>query len=259
MNDELKLLAQKVADTVYRKVRQANSKEFHKFGTNIGIGADGTPTKYIDKFAEDIAIKIIKRSKLKVNLLSEEAGFLDHGGKYTFVLDPIDGTRNAYRGIPFYSVSIAVGKSSLADIEYGIVKNIPTGEIFVAEKGHGAYYNKKRFAAPEIPDKEVLSCLTLGKNYDKLTLKLAKKDKVRSLGSASLEMCMVALGALDYYVVGKEYMRVIDIAASTLVVREAGGVVTDVLGRNLDMPLNLDERRSVIAACNMDIIKHIIS
>ncbi len=72
-------------------------------------------------------------------------------------------------------------------------------------------------------------------------------------------MCMVALGALDYYVVGKEYMRVIDIAASTLVVREAGGVVTDVLGRNLDMPLNLDERRSVIAACNMDIIKHIIS
>ena len=72
-------------------------------------------------------------------------------------------------------------------------------------------------------------------------------------------MCMVATGALDYYVVGKEYIRVIDIAASTLFVREAGGIVTNIRGEQLDMEFNLGERSSVIAACNEDIINKIVS
>ncbi len=259
MNEDIKLLALKTVDRVSRIIKKANSTEFFKFGTTVGLGADGTVTKYVDKIAEDCAIEVINKSKTKVNVLSEEIGFLDNGGKYTFVLDPIDGTRNASRGIPFYSVSLAVGKSKISDIEYGIVKNIPTGDIFIAEKGHGAFYNKERIGVPEVPCKELLSSLTLGKNYDKVTLKLVKKDKVRSLGSASLEMCMVAIGALDFYVVGKEYIRVIDIAASTLILREAGGVVKNITGEELDMGFNLEQRSSVVAACNEDLVKKIIS
>ena len=259
MNEEIKLLANKTVEVVCRKIKKSNSTDFHKFGTNTGIGADGTVTKYVDKIAEDAAIRYIERSKIKVNILSEEAGFIDRGGKYTFVLDPIDGTRNAYRGIPFYSVSIAVGKSKISDIEYGIVKNIPTGDTFTAEKGHGAFYNKKRIVVPDVPCKELLSSLALGKNFDRVTISLAKKDKVRSLGSASLEMCMVAIGALDFYVIGKEYIRVVDIAASTLILREAGGIVTNIFGMDLDMPFTLDERSSVVAACNEEIVKKIIS
>ena len=147
----------------------------------------------------------------------------------------------------------------LSDVEYGIVKNIPTGDVFVAEKDGGAFLNNKRIAVPEVPDKEMLSSLTLGINFDKVTLSLAKEDKVRSLGSASLEMCMVAIGALDFYIVGKEYIRVIDVAASTLILREAGGVVTNILGETFDMPFSLDERSSVVAACNEEIIRNIIS
>ena len=259
MDEEIKVLAHKIVDKIYRKVRKANSTEFNKFGSNIGIGADGTPTKYIDKLADDVAIKIVKKSDVKVNLLSEESGFLDLNGKCTFVLDPVDGTRNAYRGIPFYSVSLGVGKSMLSDVEFGIVKNIPTGDVFISEKNHGAFFNNKRIMVPDLPAKSLLSSLTLGKNFDNLTLSLAKKDIVRSLGSASLEMCMIAIGALDYYVVGKEYMRVTDIAASTLILREAGGIVKNIQGKNLDMPLNLDERTSVVAACNEEIVKRIIS
>jgi len=63
---------------------------------------------------------------------------------------------------------------------------------------------------------------------------------------------------LDFYVIGKEYLRVIDIAASTLILREAGGIVTNILGEQLDMPLSLDERTSVIAACNEDVIHKIL-
>ena len=66
---------------------------------------------------------------------------------------------------------------------------------------------------------------------------------------------MVATGALDFYVVGKEYLRVIDIAASTLILRQAGGVVTNILGEPLDIHLNLDERTSVIADCNEEMVR----
>jgi fructose-1,6-bisphosphatase/inositol monophosphatase family enzyme len=259
MNEELKVLAHKVVDGVTRKVKNSASKEFYKFVNNIGLGADGTVTKYVDKIAEDTAIDIIGKSKTKVNVLSEEVGFVDNNAEYTFVLDPLDGTRNAYRGIPFYSVSLAIGKTSISDVEFGIVKNIPTGDIFTAEKGHGAFFNKKQIGVPEVPDKEILSSLALGKNYDKCTLKLAKKDKVRSLGSSSLEICMVAIGALDFFAIGKEYLRIVDIAAATLILREAGGIVTNVLGEELDMAFSLEERTSVIAACNMDLIKEIVS
>jgi fructose-1,6-bisphosphatase/inositol monophosphatase family enzyme len=259
MEEEIKVLAQKIVEGICSKVKKASITDFYKFGSSIGVGAGGDVTKFIDKLAEDVAISILEKSKIKVNLLSEEVGFVDFGGKYTFVLDPVDGTRNAYRGIPFYAVSLAVGKSKISDVEYGIVKNIPTGDTFVAEKRQGAFLNKKRIGVPEVPHRQLLSSLALGNNFDNVTISLAKKDKVRSLGSAALEMCMVSIGALDFYVVGKEYIRVIDIAASTLILREAGGFVKNISGEELDMTFNLDERSSVVAACNEDLIKKIIS
>ena len=259
MNEKYKLFAKQITDSISDKIKKIHNSDFHRFGNNTGLGADGTVTKYIDKIAEDVALKEIKKSKIKINLLSEEVGFIDNKAKYTFVLDPIDGTRNAYRGIPFYSVSIAIGKNSIKDVEYGIVKNIPTGDIFTAEKDVGAFLNNNQLVVPDVPDKQILSSLTLGKNYDDVTIDLAKREKVRSLGSASLEMCMVAKGALDFFVVGKEYIRVVDIAASTLILREAGGFVKDFSGKDLDMPFNLEKRSSVIAACTIDLVKDIIS
>jgi fructose-1,6-bisphosphatase/inositol monophosphatase family enzyme len=258
MDKEVKSLAQQIVDKIARKVKRESKQHFQKMGRTVDIGADGTPTKYIDKIAEDVAIKLLKKSETKVNLLSEEAGFLDFGGKYTFVLDPVDGTRNAYRGIPFYAVSLAIGTSKISDVEYGIVKNIPTGDVFVAEKGHGAFLNGKQIQICDVPPIDMVSSLTLGKNYDRTTLSLAKKNIVRSLGSASLEMCMVAVGGLDFYVLGNEYLRVIDIAASTLIVREAGGFVKNISGDELDMNFTLDERTSVVAACSEELIHNLI-
>jgi len=259
MDEQLRILANQIVEKIARKVKKEGKEHFFQMGKTVDIGADGTPTKYIDKIAEDVALKCIKKSDITVNLLSEEAGFVDFNGSYTFVLDPVDGTRNAYRGIPFYSVSLAIGKERICDVEYGVVKNIPTGDVFLAEKGHGAFLNGKQIQVCEIPPKDLVASLTLGKNHDSTTLSLSKKNIVRSLGSASLEMCMVAIGGLDYYVIGKEYLRVIDIAASTLIVREAGGLVKNIVGDELDMAFSLDERTSVVAACSEDIIQSILS
>lgn len=258
MEEEIKILANKVVNEISERVKEEKLTSFHKFGSNIDIGADGSPTKYVDKIAEDIAVETIKNANVNVNLLSEEAGFLDLDGECTFVLDPVDGTRNASRGIPFFSVSLAVGKNKISDLEFGIVKNIPTEDLFVAEKSQGAFLNNKKIGVPEVPLENFLSCLVLGKNSDKVTLSLASEEHVRALGAASLEMCMVAIGAVDLYVAEKEYLRVTDIAASTLIVREAGGVVKNIYNDELDMDLNIDDKSSVVAACNEHLIEDIV-
>ena len=259
MDQKVKHLAHQIVDKIARTVLKESKNNFYKLGKTVGIGADGTPTSYIDKVAEDVAVKFLSKSSIKVNLLSEEIGFIDYGGHYVFVLDPVDGTRNAARGIPFYGVSLAIGRSRISDVEYGIVKNIPTGDLFIAEKHHGAFLNTMPIRVCEMPSKDILSSITLGKSSTQKARTLAKHGYVRSLGSASLEMCMVAIGALDYYFVGKDLMRVIDIAASTLIVREAGGFVKTVENKDLDMGFDLGERTSMIAACSEAVIQKVLS
>jgi fructose-1,6-bisphosphatase/inositol monophosphatase family enzyme len=258
MEKEIKILAQQVVKKMDRRIRRDLSKNFYKLGKTIGLGADGTPTKYLDKSAEDVAIKTIKQASNPVNILSEEIGFIDNSSDYTFVLDPVDGTRNAYRGIPFFSVSLAIGSTFLNDIWYGIVKNIPTGHLYIAEKEKGAYLNNQQICLPNVPGSDYIFSLSLGKNIEALTEKASHHHVIRTMGSASLEMCLVAQGAIDSYVVGKEFLRVTDIAASTLIVREAGGIVVDKYGKQLDMPLTLDTRTSVIAAGNVSLISNIL-
>jgi fructose-1,6-bisphosphatase/inositol monophosphatase family enzyme len=258
MEEKLKHLANQIVEKISKEVKKEYRNNFYKLGKTIGIGADGSPTSYIDQVAEDVAITVLEKSDVKVNLLSEEKGFVDFGGTYVFVLDPVDGTRNAYRGIPFYSVSLAIGTSKISDIEYGIVKNIPTGDIFTAEKQEGAFLNNNRIRVCEMPSAEMLSSISLGKNYTSRAGMLSKKGNVRSFGSASLEMCMVAISALDYYYVGRNILRIVDIAAATLIVREAGGFVRTMTGDDLDMEFDLIGRTSVLAGCSETLLKDIL-
>ncbi len=258
MEEKLKQLANHIVDKISKEVKKESRNNFHKLGKIVGIGADGSPTSYIDQVAEDVALTILEKSEVKVNLLSEEKGFVDFGGTYVFVLDPVDGTRNAYRGIPFYSVSLAIGTSKISDIEYGIVKNIPTGDVFTAEKQQGAFLNNTRIRVCEMPSAEMLSSISLGKIYTPRAGMLSKKGNVRSFGSASLELCMVAISALDYYFVGRDILRVIDIAAATLIVREAGGFVKTMIGDELDMEFDLIGRTSVLAAGSETLLKDLV-
>ena len=242
----------KLADAIAKKIaRKVRSEDVAKFGEYIGMGADGTETVYIDKVAEDIAIKMVGE---KANVLSEEAGFIDNGKEYTLVIDPIDGTKNAMNGIPFYGVSIAIGKERLSDVEYGIVINIPTGDIYKAKKGNGAFLNGRKM---KVEDKPVY-CLSLGKSGNEKTWSLAKQNTIRAMGAASIEMCLVASGAASLYFMPRDVLRVTDLAASSLIVREAGGFVYDAHGNPLDMPLNLEKRSGVIAASNPKIVGELI-
>jgi len=238
----------KAIDKIIKKDAKNN------FCKEIGMGADGTPTLYIDKIAEDAAIDVIGK---EANILSEEIGFIDNGKEYTFIIDPIDGTRNAVHGIPFYGISIAIGRKSVEDVEYGIVKNIPTGDVYEAFKGEGAYLNGRKIEVSK-DFSDIIYVLVLGDSGNEKTWKLVNFHTIRAMGAASLEMCLVACGAAHAYFMPNESLRVTDFAASCLIVREAGGEVYNANGEILNVPFDLKIRSSVLAVANDDIMEALL-
>ena len=220
-------------------------------GKQVAMGADGTPTSYIDKVAEDTILEYMDQKNIQANLLSEEAGFIDRGFDEVLVIDPVDGTYNAVRGIPFFSISIARGRKTLADIEEGIVLNMVSGDVYHAEKGNGAFLNNEPINVRE-PDNSMVLMAYMGSSASPRTYELAAKfRRVRALGAASLDLCAVAAGVADAYYLeylpAERSLRVMDIAAGVLILREAGGESYTPKGEILDMPLSLNVRKNIMA------------
>jgi fructose-1,6-bisphosphatase/inositol monophosphatase family enzyme len=246
----MKTFLHAMADSVEKKVKGMVNRT--DLGEDLGLGADGTSTKLVDDVAEQICIEMIKEKGNNLNILSEEAGYIDNKADRTLVMDPIDGTHNAIRGIPFYSLSLAVGRSRLSDVEFGLVRNLVSGDTYWAEKGKGAFLNDRPLKTKPLPSKDTMFSVYMGTRATKKALAVAGAPRrSRALGCASLEMCLVASGAFDVYFLNyspSSYsMRVIDIAASTLILREAGGQVFNDTYDILDMGFDLKERANVIA------------
>jgi fructose-1,6-bisphosphatase/inositol monophosphatase family enzyme len=218
----------------------------------LGRGADGAPSTRIDQVAEAAVLRVLDYEDAGVNVLSEEAGFIDRGGKSTLVLDPIDGTHNALRGVPAYSVSMAIGQSRLADVEEGLVRDLVSGATYYAAKGQGAKLDGRPIRVHPFNTKDLLFTVYLGSNAHPDAGRVASRARrVRNLGAASLDLCLVARGAADLYymhsAVAETKLRVVDVAAGTLIVREAGGHVLDLQGSDLDMPLTTTARSDLVA------------
>jgi fructose-1,6-bisphosphatase/inositol monophosphatase family enzyme len=228
-------------------------------GRTLAMGADGTPTSNIDKVGEDAIIKFMEERALPLNLLSEEAGFIDRGFQDTLVADPVDGTFNACAGIPFYSVSLAVGRSSMACITDGLVMNLVTGDVFQANKSKGAFLNGKPIRVRESGKDKVLMAY-LGASAMPHTYEVASRfRRIRCLGAVSLEICAVASGQADAFYIEyaqeKRRPRVVDIAAAVLILREAGGQAYDGNREILDMPFSLETRKNMIAVGNKSVLE----
>lgn len=235
-------------------------KNFTIAGEIVKIGADGTPTSRLDIVAEDQVFRYIRENDLPINILSEEYGYLNRGYDKTLVLDPLDGSYNAENNIPFYSVSMAIGTKSLADVEIAFVMNLANGKYYWAEKGKGAYYMESRIRRRK--REEMLGVISLGKNVrDYVFRGIGETRRIRSMGCASLEMIMVAEGSADFFIYdyrGKSVLRIVDIAASTFIVRESGGFVIDSNTFNhLEMPFDLKERRNIIAYSTPEVLEMI--
>ncbi len=225
-------------------------------GRVLRRGAGGDFTKMIDLVAEEAAIAHLGASGFKGSLISEELGSRQLGPN-TFpklVLDPVDGTTNAIRGLDFYSVSIAAANGNrLSDVYAGVVMELPSRRIFASKKNEGATSNGQKIVVPNPPplrDRLIGVDLNVQGDHEKLhailPLVLGCKH-IRNMGSAALELCLVASGGLDLYADNRGLLRVTDIGASYIILKEAGALVLDVEGVPLDCPLDLSERISILA------------
>jgi NAD+ kinase len=218
----------------------------------VGFGAGGNPTSQADATLEAAILEAAKG--LGVSVLSEEAGYVGHGSEWLAVVDPLDGSRNAGRGIPLHCTSVAVGRTttsgSLGDLQAGVVQNLVTADLYAAVRGQGAFLNGAPVRPrPFDPGEVVVGVIADYASTEIDEAHARREHHLRDLGSAALELCLVGTGAMDAFVVRRPWLRVIDIAAATLFAREAGGAVLDpVTGLDLDMRLDLASRTGLIAA-----------
>lgn len=238
-----------------------------KAGKVLKIGADGTPTKFIDDVAEKNVIEVLKSSQRAITLISEEIGELKIGNgpsEAIFIVDPLDGTANAVKNIPAYGISIAMAFPSdftINGIKMGFVKNIATGDLYEAIKCQGAYLNGGEITPSKQED---IARSSIGTYIRGLKMKKMDKicntvERIRLLGSVAIELCYVADGTYDAFFDIRGNLRIIDLAAAKLILEEVGCIITNGNGKVLNNPLNVKERTSVIAACNLNIHKNIMN
>ncbi len=169
-----------------------------------------------DKKTEKVLINELTKNKKKYSILSEEIGFIKNDDNdYIWVIDPIDGTTNFLHGVPHFCISI--GLKFRDEIISGIIFDPIKNEIFYAEKNQGAFFNNHRIRVSK--RKNLDECLfATNKNG------LSSTDlNARIFGSAALDLAYVASGRIDGYF--QNGLNLWDIAAGTLIVKEAGGIV----------------------------------
>lgn len=202
-----------------------------------GNGADGTPTKYIDKIAEDIAVSVIREERLCHLLISEEAGKVDIGGNTgTIFLDPVDGTYNALMNIPFFAVSLAYVRDGT--LMEGFVGNLSSGDIFTAKRGEGSFLNGTPLHVSDTSELQASAMSIYGKHfqYDRVIHLIRKIRRFRQFGASALELSYVGAGKIDGFVDLRRTLRATDAAAGILILQEAGGIVSDRDGDPLTLP-----------------------
>jgi myo-inositol-1(or 4)-monophosphatase len=217
-------------------------------GQIVRMGADRTPTKKIDQVAEDIVVQHLQENALCGLLISEEAGIVKFSdGRGTIFLDPVDGTFNAVAGIPFYALSLAYAEEGV--VRKAFVRNLATGETFTAEKGKFSFCNGRPIRVSNIVSLDECAVSVYGRKFDPTcVLQLGQKiRRWRLLGASALELCYVGAGRLDAFIDLRGTLRVTDAAAGMLVCSEAGGIVTDLNGEELDFPEDVTVGRSLIA------------
>ena len=241
--DHLKSLCDSIASAVSESIRGMVGNPAS--GVMVEMGADGTPTKSIDKVAENAVLSELRRSGSGFRVLSEEIGDVLIGEKpeYFIHLDPLDGTFNAVKGIPFYAVSIYLSKE---DCHFGYVYDLARGAKYYAEVGRGAYVepgdcelNVSRTS--NLKDFSV-SAYTIRPNTSRIVGIGDTVRRIRTLGCTSMEMVMVASGKLDAFMDLRGMLRIVDVAAGRLILEEAGGIITNASGEMLHLDANMNSK-----------------
>jgi myo-inositol-1(or 4)-monophosphatase len=229
-----------------RKAARALKRDFGEV-EKLQVSMKG-PANFVtaaDRRAEETLFQELSRARPGYGFLGEEGGRREGADKtHTWIVDPLDGTTNFLHGIPQFAISIALEREDA--IVAGLVYNPATEELFLAEKGKGAFLNDQRIrvAARKRLVDSVIACGLPHHGRGDIALAhretMAVQEQVaglRRFGAAALDLAWVAAGRLDAY--WERNLQSWDMAAGLILVREAGGFVSDCDGRE-DMMVNGD-------------------
>ena len=227
----------KVMSDAARKAARGLNRDFGELGElQVAKKAPADFVSAADLKAEQVLFEALSAARPGYSFHGEERGLIEGSDKtHTWIVDPLDGTTNFLHGIPQFAISIGLERSGT--IVAGVIYNPITDELFVAERGKGAFLNDKRLrvAARKRLADSVIACGLphLGRGDLDLGLRelgavQGKVAGLRRFGAAALDMAFVAAGRLDGY--WERNISPWDIAAGIILVREAGGFVTDIDG-----------------------------
>ena len=226
-----------VMTTAARKAGRGLIRDFGEI-ENLQVSLKG-PADFVstaDQRTERILIQELSKARPGYGFMVEESGAIEGPDKsHRFIIDPLDGTTNFLHGVPHFAISIALERE--AQLVSAVVYNPVADEMFTAERSHGAYLNDRRLrvAARNSLTKALIAT---GMPYhghgdhqtflSELAPVMADVAGVRRFGSAALDLAWVAAGRYDAF--WERGLAIWDIAAGVLLVREAGGVISDLSG-----------------------------
>jgi myo-inositol-1(or 4)-monophosphatase len=220
-----------------RKTARALKRDFGEIEKlQVSLKGPGNYVSAADKRAEETLYAELAKARPGYGFIGEEGGRRDGADRtHTWIVDPLDGTTNFLHGVPHFAISIALQRDDA--LVAGVVYNPVTDEMFVAEKGKGAFVNEHRIrvaARRELKDALVACGLPhpnrsdLALNGREIAAMQAKTGGLREYGAAALDLAFVAAGRFDAY--WERDLSSWDVAAGIVLVREAGGFVSDLDG-----------------------------
>jgi len=220
----------------------------------LRLGEGGDETTAVDGAAEEAVVARLAQVTEGFTLVSEELGEATYGsgGPWRVVVDPIDGSLNAKRGIPFFSLSVAVAEGpAMGDVVFGYVYDFGSGEEWTAMRAGGAFLDGRPLGGVRPKDEiEILSfeATTTAEVAERAAVVAGAAHRLRIMGSLALSLCHLAAGRVDG-VCSLKPARSVDIAAGQLLVRECG-LAIDLFEDPpfLAAPLDLIGRSRVVAA-----------
>ena len=242
-------LASALVQVIISAVRKTARPMLRDFGEVAQLqGSRKGPGDFVtaaDLKAEDTLYELLMKARPGYGFLGEERGLIEGTDKsHTWIVDPIDGTSNFIHGFPHYAICIALEVDR--KIEHALIYNPVTNDLFTASRGSGAFLNNRRIRVSNrvrlndallssaIPSRELKANPKLIDLQTKLRFDAAG---LRYTGSAALDLAYVAAGYLDGFIgVG---LKVWDLAAGVLLVKEAGGLITDLAGEGEFMDGNI--------------------
>jgi myo-inositol-1(or 4)-monophosphatase len=264
-----------IIDILKESCNEVYQNTKHLIGTvegnkKFGRGAGGDISRKIDLDAEKAVIDTIQRYHFKPTIIGEECGRIQGKDGGFLIMDAIDGTMNASRGLPFYCCSLAYSINyRLSSVVDAAVIDLTTGDIYHASKEKGAYWNKDRIYARRSKSsnsssnrsqQDLQQDMLIGMNIsgisadtiNRLSRLISKAIHIRHFGANALELCYFARGLMDAYIDFRGKIRPTDMAAAYLILKEAGGKIYSDNGFELESELGVNKTLSFMAVIDDD-------